>query len=68
MMRSQIERMVWRVKLMLKRKKGYEKIDKTESMRVEMNSRRAQKLIAKKLKLADSIHGRCCSQKNYSTL
>ncbi|XP_052165881.1 uncharacterized protein LOC127782652 [Oryza glaberrima] len=33
----------------------YDKMDKTESMRVEIRSRQAQKLIAKNLVAADSI-------------
>ncbi|XP_006659400.1 uncharacterized protein LOC102706119 [Oryza brachyantha] len=33
----------------------YDKMDKTESMRVEMRSRQAQKLIAKNLVAADSV-------------
>ena len=32
----------------------YDKMDKTESMRVEIRSRKAQKLIADTLKIADS--------------
>ncbi|KAK1293229.1 hypothetical protein QJS10_CPB17g00507 [Acorus calamus] len=38
----------------LKTKKPYEKIDKTESMRVEIRSQRARKLIEETLKIADS--------------
>jgi hypothetical protein len=34
---------------------GYGKVDKTDSMRVEIRSRRAPKLIAKNLDAADSI-------------
>ena len=34
---------------------GYDKVDKTESMRVEIRSRQARKLIAKNLDAADSI-------------
>ncbi|XP_062199801.1 uncharacterized protein LOC133902216 [Phragmites australis] len=35
----------------------YDKVDKTESMRVEIRSRRARQLIAKNLAVADSIAG-----------
>jgi hypothetical protein len=35
----------------------YDKVDKTESMRVEIRSRRARQLIAKNLAAADSIAG-----------
>ncbi|PKA55117.1 hypothetical protein AXF42_Ash003754 [Apostasia shenzhenica] len=35
-------------------KKPYSKMDKTESMRVEIRSRKAQKLIAQTLEIADS--------------
>ncbi|KAF8389848.1 hypothetical protein HHK36_024365 [Tetracentron sinense] len=38
----------------LKMKKPYDKIDKSDSMRVELRSRKAQKLIEKTLKVADS--------------
>ncbi|KAL6598556.1 hypothetical protein ACP70R_046255 [Stipagrostis hirtigluma subsp. patula] len=34
---------------------GYDKVEKTESMRVEIRSRHARKLIAKNLVAADSI-------------
>ncbi|KAF8701994.1 hypothetical protein HU200_033329 [Digitaria exilis] len=34
---------------------GYDKVEKTESMRVEIRSRQAHKLIAKNLDAADSI-------------
>ncbi|KAF8697449.1 hypothetical protein HU200_036050 [Digitaria exilis] len=34
---------------------GYDKVEKTESMRVEIRSRQARKLIAKNLDAADSI-------------
>ncbi|KAF8399210.1 hypothetical protein HHK36_015075 [Tetracentron sinense] len=37
----------------LKMKKPYDKIDKSESMRVEIRSRKAQKLIKETLKTAD---------------
>ncbi|KAI3992325.1 hypothetical protein MKX01_030046 [Papaver californicum] len=33
---------------------SYDKIDKSESMRIEISSRKAQKLIQKTLKIADS--------------
>jgi hypothetical protein len=35
----------------------YDKVDKTESMRLEIRSRRARQLIAKNLAAADSISG-----------
>jgi hypothetical protein len=35
----------------------YDKVDKTDSMRVEINSRRARQLIAKNLAVADDITG-----------
>uniref|UniRef100_A0A7N2KXG2 Uncharacterized protein n=1 Tax=Quercus lobata TaxID=97700 RepID=A0A7N2KXG2_QUELO len=38
----------------LKMKKPYDKIEKSESMRIEIRSRKAQKLIQKTLKIADS--------------
>ncbi|KAK1269103.1 hypothetical protein QJS04_geneDACA006775 [Acorus gramineus] len=38
----------------LKKKKPYEKIEKSESMRVEIRSRRARKLIEETLRIADS--------------
>ncbi|OAY57029.1 hypothetical protein MANES_02G064800v8 [Manihot esculenta] len=38
----------------LKMKKPYDKIDKSESMRVEIRSRKARKLIEETLKVADS--------------
>lgn len=34
---------------------GYDKVEKTESMRVEIRSRQARKLIAKNLDAADSV-------------
>ncbi|CAL5006383.1 unnamed protein product [Urochloa decumbens] len=34
---------------------GYDKVEKTDSMRVEIRSRQARKLIAKNLDAADSI-------------
>lgn len=54
----QLEKLVGRVKSKLrvmKTKKLYDKIDKSESMRVEIKSRKAQKLIAETLKIADKI-------------
>ncbi|EXB85843.1 hypothetical protein L484_009689 [Morus notabilis] len=38
----------------LKMKKPYDKIEKSESMRVEIRSRKAKKIIEKTLKIADS--------------
>ncbi|KAH9675908.1 hypothetical protein WN944_005302 [Citrus x changshan-huyou] len=38
----------------LKMKKPYDKIEKSESMRVEIRSRKARKLIEKTMKIADS--------------
>ncbi|KAI4352294.1 hypothetical protein L6164_006561 [Bauhinia variegata] len=38
----------------LKMKKPYDKMEKTESMRVEIRSRKARKLIEETLKIADS--------------
>ncbi|KAL4652209.1 hypothetical protein ACB098_01G192100 [Castanea mollissima] len=38
----------------LKMKKPYDKIEKSDSMRIEIRSRKAQKLIQKTLKIADS--------------
>ncbi|KAG6715639.1 hypothetical protein I3842_04G004300 [Carya illinoinensis] len=38
----------------LKMKKPYDKIEKSESMRIEIRSRKARKLIEKTLKKADS--------------
>ncbi|KAG2709984.1 hypothetical protein I3843_04G004100 [Carya illinoinensis] len=37
----------------LKMKKPYDKIEKSESMRIEIRSRKARKLIEKTLKIAD---------------
>lgn len=45
---------------LLKVKKPYKKIDKSESMRIEISSRKAQKMIADTLKVADSL-----GKKNY---
>lgn len=39
----------------------YDKVDKTDSMRVEIRSRRARQLIAKNLAVADDITGGGCS-------
>lgn len=60
MMSRQLERLVGSLKSLIKSLKGnkraiYDKMDKTESMRVEIRSRRAQKLIVKNLKMADSM-------------
>ncbi|KAK1297011.1 hypothetical protein QJS10_CPB15g00926 [Acorus calamus] len=54
-----VERLVGSLKSKLKalkmtKKKPYEKIDKSESMRVEIRSRRAQKIVEETLKIADS--------------
>ncbi|KAK1310322.1 hypothetical protein QJS10_CPA08g01700 [Acorus calamus] len=54
-----VERLVGSLKSKFKslkttKKKPYEKIDKSESMRVEIRSRRAQKLVEETLKIADS--------------
>ncbi|KAF6176426.1 hypothetical protein GIB67_005324 [Kingdonia uniflora] len=38
----------------LKPKKCYDKVDKSESMRIEIRSKKAQKLIQETLKIADS--------------
>ena len=38
----------------LKMKKPYDKIEKSDSMRVEIRSRKAKKLIEENLKIADS--------------
>ncbi|KAF9684071.1 hypothetical protein SADUNF_Sadunf04G0079500 [Salix dunnii] len=38
----------------LRMKKGYDKIEKSESMRGEIRSRKARKLIEETLKIADS--------------
>ncbi|KDP24356.1 hypothetical protein JCGZ_25652 [Jatropha curcas] len=42
----------------LKMKKPYDKIEKSESMRVEIRSRKAKKLIEETLKIADSPKSR----------
>ncbi|PKU71515.1 hypothetical protein MA16_Dca004357 [Dendrobium catenatum] len=44
-------------KPLMKSKKPYDKMDKTESMRVEIKSRKARKLISEILKIADSPAG-----------
>ncbi|KAE8816438.1 hypothetical protein D1007_06042 [Hordeum vulgare] len=65
---GKLARLVDGIKTRLIRKKGedqeeaspacYDKVGKTESMRVEIRSRRARELIAKNLAAADSIgHG-----------
>ncbi|KAH0457940.1 hypothetical protein IEQ34_013255 [Dendrobium chrysotoxum] len=46
-----------KLKKPLKSKKPYDKMDKTESMRVEIKSRKARKLISEMLKIADSPAG-----------
>ncbi|MQM03281.1 hypothetical protein Taro_036059 [Colocasia esculenta] len=57
-MGGQLERVLGRVKTKLRAvlllRKRYDKIDKSESMRMEIRSRRARKLIAETLKIADS--------------
>ncbi|KAG6471524.1 hypothetical protein ZIOFF_068967 [Zingiber officinale] len=60
MMSQQLGRLVRSLKSKMKSLRGnkrpiYDKMDKTESMRVEIRSRRAQKLIVKNLKMADSM-------------
>ncbi|RDY10576.1 hypothetical protein CR513_04882, partial [Mucuna pruriens] len=40
--------------LNLKMKKSYDKVEKSESMRMEIRSRKARKLIEETLKVADS--------------
>ncbi|KAF3329704.1 hypothetical protein FCM35_KLT05035 [Carex littledalei] len=63
MMGRQFERLVDGLKSKLRSFKGkkhsssenYDKMDKTDSMRVEIRSRKARKLIAKNLVLADTI-------------
>ncbi|KAJ9147403.1 hypothetical protein P3X46_029580 [Hevea brasiliensis] len=42
----------------LKMKKPYDKMDKSESMRIEIRSRKARKLIEETLKIADSPKSR----------
>lgn len=50
-----VEKLKCRVKKTLKLKKeDYDKIEKSDSMRVEIRSRKARKLIDKTLKIADS--------------
>jgi hypothetical protein len=63
MMGRQFERLVDGLKSKLRSFKGkkhsnsqnYDRMDKTESMRVEIRSRKARKLIAKNLMLADTV-------------
>ena len=43
-----------KIRSTLKMKKDYDKIEKSDSMRVEIRSRKARKLIEKTLKFADS--------------
>lgn len=61
MMGQQLERLVESLKSKLKslkaKKLHYSKVEKTESMRVEIRSRKAQKLIAKNLAMANSLNG-----------
>ncbi|XP_059069683.1 uncharacterized protein LOC131040908 [Cryptomeria japonica] len=55
-MGNHLENFVYNLKSKLKgmqKKKPYRKIDKSDSMRMEAKSKRAQKLIAQTLKLAD---------------
>jgi two-component SAPR family response regulator len=62
---GKLARIVDGIKTRLNKKKGereeeasaacYGKVDKTESMRVEIRSRRAQQLIAKNLSAADNL-------------
>ncbi|CAM0951217.1 unnamed protein product [Alopecurus aequalis] len=64
---GKLARLVDGIKTRLNKKKGeeeegasaacYGKMDKTESMRVEIKSRRAQQLIAKNLAAADTLSG-----------
>ncbi|CAD5181566.1 unnamed protein product [Musa acuminata subsp. malaccensis] len=57
-MGHQLEKLVGSLKAKLKSLKGkkpYDKMGKTDSMRVEIRSKRAQKFIAKNLKTADSM-------------
>lgn len=45
---------LFRSVLKMKKSDGYDKIEKSESMRVEIRSRKARKLIEETLKIADS--------------
>ncbi|KAF3792034.1 hypothetical protein EJ110_NYTH12396 [Nymphaea thermarum] len=57
-MASQFERLVCHLKTKLKAlkmKQTYNKIDKSESMRMEIRSRRARKLIAETMEKAESL-------------
>lgn len=58
MLAQHLQKMLARLKLKLKatkvKNKSYVKIDKTESTRIEIQSRKAQKLIAENLKIAES--------------
>nr|GLL18801.1 hypothetical protein A4A49_16987 [Ipomoea trifida]GMC59520.1 Glucose-repressible alcohol dehydrogenase transcriptional effector like [Ipomoea batatas]GMC66030.1 Glucose-repressible alcohol dehydrogenase transcriptional effector like [Ipomoea batatas]GMC67406.1 Glucose-repressible alcohol dehydrogenase transcriptional effector like [Ipomoea batatas] len=57
-----LERLVVSLKTKLRRSvktknnSSYDKIEKSDSMRVEIRSRKAQKLIQETLKIADSPH------------
>ncbi|KAL0915218.1 hypothetical protein M5K25_015620 [Dendrobium thyrsiflorum] len=58
---KQLQKLVGDLKSKLKKpmksKKPYNKMNKTDSMKVEINSRKAQKLISETLKIADSPAG-----------
>ncbi|KAG2583862.1 uncharacterized protein LOC120712345 [Panicum virgatum] len=47
---------------------GYDKVEKTDSMRVEIRSRQARKLIAKNLDAADSIARAARANRRFSFL
>ena len=47
---------------------GYDKVEKTDSMRVEIRSRQARKLIAKNLDAADSITRAARANRRFSFL
>ncbi|KAL4185553.1 hypothetical protein AMTRI_Chr10g231240 [Amborella trichopoda] len=55
-MEDYLQRLMWNLKGKLRglKTKKYTKVDKSESMRMEMRSRKAQKLIAETFKIADS--------------
>ncbi|KAJ7946181.1 Glucose-repressible alcohol dehydrogenase transcriptional effector like [Quillaja saponaria] len=57
-MANQLEKLVesikWKVRSLKKSKKPYIKMDKSASVKVEIRSRKARKLIDKTLKVADS--------------
>ncbi|KAK4367663.1 hypothetical protein RND71_011455 [Anisodus tanguticus] len=48
------ERLMAKLRRSLKIKESYHKIEKSESMRVEIRSKKARKLIQQTLKIADS--------------